>query len=135
MCSALQGKQSSPAVMDLKATNKLLSAAQRTSKSGIRFVKGEFNFDEAILLSVTDAPHAAELLVDENGNKQGHKSPEEDFSCWPTICRNWTMRHAGLGISDESAGRHYRSKRYRQCTAQTAQGLGHKVLGLEGGSG
>ena len=29
-------KQSSPAVMDLKATNKLLSAAQKTSKSGIR---------------------------------------------------------------------------------------------------
>eukprot|EP00913_Durusdinium_trenchii_P007582 g7125.t1 len=72
VCFALQGKQSSPTVVGLKATNKLLSAAQKTSKNGIRFVKGKFNFEEAVLLSVTDASHAAELIEcksDELANK------------------------------------------------------------------
>ena len=39
MSSALQGKQSTT-VMDLKATNKLLSVVQKTSNNGIRFVMG-----------------------------------------------------------------------------------------------
>lgn len=102
VCFALQGKQSSPTVVGLKATNKLLSAAQKTSKNGIRFVKGKFNFEEAVLLSVTDASHAAELIVDENGNKQGHKSqggrfllladhmPQLDHETWcqKRVCRS-----------------------------------------------
>ena len=54
--------------------NKLLVAAQKTKDNGIKFVKGTFGFRESVLLSVTDASHAAETVVTENGAVQGHRS-------------------------------------------------------------
>ena len=49
-------------------------AAQKTSMNGIRFQKGIFKFSEAVILSVTDASHAAELHVSHIGKESGHKS-------------------------------------------------------------
>ena len=72
--SALQGKQNQPMVEDLRETNKLLAAAQKTKDNGFVFKKHAFNFDEAMLLSVTDASHAAETEYVENGNKKGYRS-------------------------------------------------------------
>lgn len=63
-CSSLQGRQSKP----------LNRAAQKTSMNGIRFQKGIFKFSEAVILSVTDASHAAELHVSHIGKESGHKS-------------------------------------------------------------
>lgn len=42
--------------------------------NGIRFQKGIFKFSEAVILSVTDASHAAELHVSHIGKESGHKS-------------------------------------------------------------
>eukprot|EP00435_Cladocopium_sp_Y103_P055379 s404_g18.t1 len=78
-CSSLQGKQSKPLVEDLRNTNKLLAAAQKTKDNGIRFYKGKFNFETAILLSVTDASHAAETGFNEDGKEQGHRSQSGRF--------------------------------------------------------
>lgn len=78
-CSALQGKQSKPTQQDLVATNKFLAAAQRTTGNGIRFFKKTFSFDSAVLLSVTDASHAAELGVSTVGKASGHKSQAGRF--------------------------------------------------------
>ena len=78
-CSALQGKQAKPRQIDLVATNKFLAAAQRTPENGIRFKKHLFNFDEAVLLSVTDASHAAEIHMSEKGRASGHKSQAGRF--------------------------------------------------------
>lgn len=74
MCSNLQGRQAKPIVDDLVRTNKLLASAQRTSTNGIVFMKKHFDFDGSVLISMTDASHAAELCVAENGQKQGHRS-------------------------------------------------------------
>ena len=73
-CSALQGKQTKAKVEDLRNTNKLLSAAQKTAKNGIHFVIGKFDFEDTILLSVTDASHAAEVSYTAVGTEQGHRS-------------------------------------------------------------
>ena len=73
-CSSLQGKQSRPKVEDLIKTNKLLASAQKTKNYGLSFKKGSFNFEHSILLSVTDASHAAEVSYNEEGREQGHKS-------------------------------------------------------------
>eukprot|EP00435_Cladocopium_sp_Y103_P037025 s254_g9.t1 len=78
-CSSLQGKQSKPTVEDLRNTNKLLASAQKTQANGIRFMKGKFVFEEAILLSVTDASHAAEVATTEGGVMQGHRSQSGRF--------------------------------------------------------
>ena len=78
-CSSLQGKQAKPTAEDLRNTNKLLASAQKTKDNGIRFVKGKFEFEEAILLSVTDASHAAEVNVTEDGKTQGHRSQSGRF--------------------------------------------------------
>ena len=78
-CSALQGRQSRPTAADLTATNKLLSAAQKTSQYGIHFMKGKINFETACLLSVTDASHAAEVHVSEIGRPMGHRSQAGRF--------------------------------------------------------
>ena len=73
-CSSLQGRQSRPTKQDLDNTNKFLAAAQKTSKNGIRFQKGIYEFKDAVILSVTDASHAAELHVSHIGKESGHKS-------------------------------------------------------------
>ena len=78
-CSALQGRQSRPTAADLTATNKLLSAAQKTSQYGIHFMKDKINFETACLLSVTDASHAAEVHVNEIGRPMGHRSQAGRF--------------------------------------------------------
>ena len=78
-CSALQGKQSRPTLQDLINTNKFLAAAQKTTGNGIRFFKKKFNFETAVLLSVTDASHAAELHVSQVGKPDGHKSQAGRF--------------------------------------------------------
>ena len=78
-CSWLQGKQAKPTAEDLRNTNKLLASAQKTKDNGVRFVKGKFDFEKAILLSVTDASHAAEVSVTEDGKTQGHRSQSGRF--------------------------------------------------------
>ena len=78
-CSSLQGKQAKPMAEDLRNTNKLLASAQKTKDNGVRFVKGKFDLEEAILLSVTDASHAAEVSVTEDGKTQGHRSQSGRF--------------------------------------------------------
>ena len=78
-CSALQGKQSRPTLQDLIGTNKFLAAAQKTTGNGIRFFKKKFDFDTAVLLSVTDASHAAEVHVSHVGKPDGHKSQAGRF--------------------------------------------------------
>ena len=78
-CSCLQGKQSKPKQMDLIATNKFLAAAQKTSENGIKFMKNTFNFDDAVLLSITDASHAAEIKYSEKGRASGHRSQAGRF--------------------------------------------------------
>lgn len=72
--SALQGKQNKPRVEDLKETNKLLVAAQKTKDNGIVYKKHAFDFDKSLLLSVTDASHAAEVEYEEDGSKKGYRS-------------------------------------------------------------
>ena len=72
--SALQGKQNKPRVEDLRETNKLLAASQKTKDNGINFKKNIFDFDTALLLSVTDASHAAETSYEEDGGKKGYRS-------------------------------------------------------------
>ena len=74
MCSNLQGRQAKPTTDDLLKTNKLLASAQRTNHNGIVFMKKHFDFDCSILISITDASHAAELNIAENGQRQGHRS-------------------------------------------------------------
>lgn len=74
VCSSLQGKQSRPKVEDLIKTNKFLASAQKTKDFGLSFKKGTFNFEHSILLSVTDASHAAEVSYNDEGREQGHKS-------------------------------------------------------------
>ena len=72
--SALQGRQSSPTVGDLVDTNKLLSSAQKTSDNGIRFHKRTFDFNDSVILSITDASHAAEIHTGINGRDKGYRS-------------------------------------------------------------
>ena len=72
--SALQGKQSMPSVGDLLEVNKLLSAAQKTKDNGVRFYKHVIDFDNAVILSVTDASHAAELHINAQGKEKGYGS-------------------------------------------------------------
>ena len=81
-CSSLQGRQSKP----------LNRAAQKTSMNGIRFQKGIFKFSEAVILSVTDASHAAELHVSHIGKEGGGggvaTSPiHEGWYSWQTGCQ------------------------------------------------
>ena len=78
-CSALQGKQAKPNLTDLIATNKFLSAAQKTNHNGIKFRRGAFDFNKAELISVTDASHAAEVHVSEKGKTNGHRSQAGRF--------------------------------------------------------
>ena len=78
-CSALQGKQNKPKVEDLRETNKFLAAAQKTSANGLNFVKGKFDFQTAVLLSVTDASHAAELHYSGDGKPKGYGSQAGRF--------------------------------------------------------
>ena len=72
--SALQGRQSSPTLGDLLETNKLLQAAQKTKENGIRFYKNVVNWKESVILSVTDASHAAETQVAPSGRERGYRS-------------------------------------------------------------
>ena len=78
-CSALQGKQARPVVSDLVQTNKFLQAAQKTMQHGIHYHKRRFDFHSAVLLSVTDASHAAETGYTEDGKMMGHKSQAGRF--------------------------------------------------------
>ena len=54
--------------------NKLLSSAQKTSDNGIRFHKRTFDFSESVILSITDASHAAETHTGINGRQKGYRS-------------------------------------------------------------
>ena len=72
--SALQGKQASPTLGDLLETNKLLQAAQKTKENGIRFYKNVVDWNKSVILSVTDASHAAELQVSATGRERGYRS-------------------------------------------------------------
>ena len=78
-CSALQGKQAKPVVNDLVQTNKFLQSAQKTMHHGIHYNRGRFSFRDAVLLSVTDASHAAETGYTEDGKMTGHKSQAGRF--------------------------------------------------------
>ena len=78
-CSALQGKQARPQHQDLVNTNKFLSAAQRTTGNGLRYVKNKIDFHSAVLLSVTDASFGAEEHTAEDGRKSGHRSQAGRF--------------------------------------------------------
>jgi hypothetical protein len=63
----IAGTAVSPVVMDLIKVNKFLSAAQKTSENGIRFYKNHFNLSDCVILSITDASHAAELHIGGDG--------------------------------------------------------------------
>eukprot|EP00435_Cladocopium_sp_Y103_P023239 s1303_g5.t1 len=60
-------------------TSKLLAATQKTGANGLRFIKGKFDFEEAILLLVADASHAAETSINETRKEQRHKSQSGRF--------------------------------------------------------
>ena len=78
-CSAVQGRQAKPVVSDLVQTNKFLQAAPKTMHHGIHYHRRRFDFHSAVLLSVTDASHAAETGYTEDGKMMGHKSQAGRF--------------------------------------------------------
>lgn len=120
-CSALQGKQARPVVSDLVQTNKFLQSAQKTMHHGIHYNKGRFSFRDAVLLSVTDASHAAETGYTEDGKMTGHKSQAGRFlllaACdfhvleWSShtlkrVCRS-TLQAEVLSAQDGVESAHY----------------------------
>ena len=135
MCSNLQGRQAKPIVDDLVRTNKLLASAQRASTNGIVFMKKHVDFDGSVLISMTDASHAAELSIAENGHKQGHRSqggrffllgervPDlgHDARChiieWQSqtlkrVCRSTLQAEVLSSMTGSEAGQHVRAILY-----------------------
>ncbi len=73
---------------DLVQTNKFLQATQKTMHHGIHYCRGRFDSHTAVLLSVTDASHAAETSYNDEGKMMGHKPKLASFCCWhgmPTV--------------------------------------------------
>ena len=61
-------------VADLIACNALLHYVKKTPELGLTFERGAFNLEEAQILSITDASHAADYDVAGDGRLLGHRS-------------------------------------------------------------
>lgn len=70
----LQSVQGKARVQDLIQANKVLNHALKTRDKGIFYPAKPFLFEEAILISVTDASHAASLEQVHIGQIAGHRS-------------------------------------------------------------
>ena len=72
--SSLQAVQRSAMVQDLLDCNHLLAHVQQTSDHGLFYKYHGFDFEKAVILSVTDASHAADFAQSASGMKMGHRS-------------------------------------------------------------
>lgn len=70
----LQSKQQAARVEDLIHANKLLHKSLETKDKGIFYANKPFQFEEAILVSINDASHAASVEAVAEGQLSGHRS-------------------------------------------------------------
>eukprot|EP00434_Breviolum_minutum_P044902 symbB.v1.2.040161.t1/scaffold7034.1/size13691/1 len=70
----LQAVQQRARVEDLVSANRLLHFALETKERGIFYASGVMNFDDAMILSINDASHAASYDINNNGEPMGHRS-------------------------------------------------------------
>lgn len=70
----LQAVQQRARVEDLVSANRLLHFALETKERGIFYASGVMDFDDAMILSINDASHAASYDINNNGEPMGHRS-------------------------------------------------------------
>ena len=70
----LQAVQQRARVEDLVSANRLLHFALETKEQGIFYASGAMDFDDAMIVSINDASHAASLDINNNGEPMGHRS-------------------------------------------------------------
>ena len=79
--SALQTVQKKATVQDLVDCNALLRHVQETPDVGLFYKYEAFDFDKAIILSISDASHAANADVSKSGKTLGHRSQSGRLIC------------------------------------------------------
>eukprot|EP00435_Cladocopium_sp_Y103_P034047 s298_g8.t1 len=70
----LQAVQQKARVEDLLTANRLLNHALETREKGVHFPADAFNFEDAVILCINDASHAASVDVTDGGHTVGHRS-------------------------------------------------------------
>jgi hypothetical protein len=79
--SALQTVQKKAVVQDLIDCNSLMRHVQATPEIGLFYKCDAFDFDHAVVLSISDASHAADAEESTSGKTLGHRSQSGRLIC------------------------------------------------------
>ena len=66
---------------DVKYANKIIELANREKDKGITYPRGSLRFEDAMVVALQDASHAADLGVSKSGQKLGHRSQSGRLLC------------------------------------------------------
>ena len=127
MVSRLQGAVSKATVKDLKDTNSTVEQARDYSAAYLKFRSDAINWDDCIIVTVTDASFAQETIVEANGKTKPHRTQKAFMILLvdPSIVHNPT---AGCHIWS------WRSLTDKRVCRATLQGEAHGLLsGTEAG--
>ena len=119
--SSLQGVVSKAKVKDLKMTNTVLREAQELSKLELICRSDAVSWNDAVMVTVSDASFAQEIEIDDSGAEKPHRTQKAFISLLvdPTRCEN------------DSAGCHiiaWRSLTDKRVCRATLQAEAHGML-------
>eukprot|EP00435_Cladocopium_sp_Y103_P070581 s840_g35.t1 len=77
----LQSSVHAATINDVKYANKVIELAKRDQNKGISYPCGTMKFEEAMIVAIQDASHAADYDTSESGQKLGHRSQSGRLLC------------------------------------------------------
>ena len=77
----LQSCVHSATIGDVKYANKMVELAKRDKFKGLTYPAGIFNFEDAMIVAIQDASHAADYDLSGSGQKLGHRSQSGRLLC------------------------------------------------------
>ena len=98
--SALQTVQKKAMVQDLIDCNSLMRHVQATPEIGLFYKHDAFDFDHAVILSISDASHAADAEESKSGKTLGHRSQSGRLICLagPDFVKNGVFSEAPCSL-------------------------------------
>jgi hypothetical protein len=77
----LQSSVHAATINDVKYANKVVELAKRDKNKGISYPSGSLRFEDAMVVALQDASHAADFDVSSSGQKLGHRSQSGRLLC------------------------------------------------------
>ena len=79
----LQSSVHTATIDDVKYANKIVELAKRDPNKGITYPSNVLDFEDAMIIAIQDASHAADFDVSESGARLGHRSQSGRLLCLP----------------------------------------------------